>query len=65
MDLVQGLPKLPKGHDAIWVIVDGFTKSMHFLPVSMTFSQDKLAQLYVREIVKLYGVPLVLSQIVI
>ncbi|KAI3695447.1 hypothetical protein L1987_78444 [Smallanthus sonchifolius] len=34
------------------------TKSAHFLPIKETFSTDKLAQLYVNEIVTLQGVPL-------
>ena len=57
MDFVTGLPKSVKGHDAIWVIVDRLTKSSHFLPIKTTFSLDRLAQLYVMEIVRLHGVP--------
>ena len=57
MDFVSGLPKSVKGHDAIWVIVDRLTKSSHFLPIKTTFSLDRLAQLYVMEIVRLHGVP--------
>jgi hypothetical protein len=30
MDFVVGLPKAPSGQDAIWVIVDRLTKSVHF-----------------------------------
>ncbi|KAM5578041.1 hypothetical protein ABKV19_008388, partial [Rosa sericea] len=45
------------GNDGIWVIVDRLTKSAHFLAVKETFSIDKLAKLYVDEIVKLHGVP--------
>ena len=58
MDFVTGLLKLVKGHDAIWVIVDRLTKSSHFLPIKTTFSLDRLAQLYVMEIVRLHGVPI-------
>ena len=57
MDFVIGLLKSVKGHDAIWVIVDRLTKSSHFLPIKTTFSLDRLAQLYVMEIVRLHGVP--------
>ena len=46
-----------EGHDGIWVIVDRLTKSAHFLPVGKKFSLDKLAELYVSEIVRLHGVP--------
>ena len=57
MDFVSGLLRSPKGHDAIWVIVDRMTKSTHFLPIRMNYSLDQLAQLYVDEIVRLHGVP--------
>jgi hypothetical protein len=40
------------------VIIDRLTKSTHFLPFKITDSMEKLASMYVREIVKLYGVPL-------
>ena len=57
MDFVMGLPRTPKGHDPIWVIVDRLTKSAHFLPMKKNFSLARLAQLYVEEIVRLHGVP--------
>ena len=56
MDFVIGLPRTRRQHDAIWVIVDRLTKSAHFLPVSKDDPLDKLAQLYVEEIVRLHGV---------
>ena len=39
------------------MIVDRFTKSANFLPVNVEDSLEKLAQLYVDEIVRLRGVP--------
>ena len=57
MDFVSGLPRPPKGHEAIWVIVDRMTKIAHFIPVKMTYSLDQLAQIYIDEIVSLHGVP--------
>ena len=45
------------GHDTIWVIVDRLTKSAHFLPSRNSDSLDKLTQLYVREIIRLHGMP--------
>ena len=39
------------------VIVDRLTKSAHFLPVNVEDSLEKLAKLYVDEIVRLHGVP--------
>ncbi|KAJ9538155.1 hypothetical protein OSB04_030888, partial [Centaurea solstitialis] len=57
MDLITKLPKTPRGFDAIWVIVDRLTKSAHFLPIQESSSADKLADIFVREIVRLHGVP--------
>ena len=58
MDFVSGLPKSLGGNDAMWVIVDRLTKSAHFLPIRTTFTLDKLTSLYVKEIVRLHGVPI-------
>ena len=38
--------------------VDKLTKSAHFIPVRMDYSMDRLAELYVKEIVRLHDVPL-------
>jgi len=57
MDFVTGLPKSPQGHDAIWVIVDRLTKSAHFLPIQINYLMDKLAQVYLQEIIRIHGVP--------
>ncbi|XP_057478185.1 uncharacterized protein LOC130765707 [Actinidia eriantha] len=57
MDFVTALPRSQRQHDAVWVIVDRLTKSAHFLPIRMTDSVDVLGRLYVREIVKLHGIP--------
>ena len=57
MDFVVGLPRTQQGHDAVWVIIDRLTKSAHFLPVKVSYSLDKLAEVYIREVVRLHGVP--------
>ena len=58
MDFVVGLPKTMGKYDSIWVIVDRLTKSAHFIPVKVTYNEEKLAKLYILEIVRLHGVPL-------
>ena len=40
------------------MIVDRLTKFAHFLPINVEDSLEKLAQLYVDEIVRLHGVPI-------
>ncbi|GJT44269.1 putative reverse transcriptase domain-containing protein [Tanacetum coccineum] len=48
------------GHDAIWVIVDRLTKSAHFLPIREDFKMDRLARLYLSEIIVKHGVPILI-----
>ena len=57
MDFMVRLPKTKEGYDAIWVIVHRLTKSAHFLPVRTTYTMDRDAELYVKEIIRLHGVP--------
>ncbi|GKV34371.1 hypothetical protein SLEP1_g42748 [Rubroshorea leprosula] len=57
MDFVTGLARTLKGNDSVWVIVDRLTKSAHFLPYRTGTSIEKLANMYMEEIVKLHGVP--------
>ena len=58
MDFVSGLPRTSRGHNAVWVIVDRLTKSAHFLNMKTTDTLETLSKLYIREIVRLHGVPL-------
>ncbi|XP_019261852.1 PREDICTED: uncharacterized protein LOC109239725 [Nicotiana attenuata] len=58
MDFVVGLPQTLKIFDAVWVIVDRLTKYAHFIPVVTTYSSEWLAQIYIRDIVRLHGVPI-------
>ncbi|GMI69916.1 hypothetical protein HRI_000660900 [Hibiscus trionum] len=57
MDFVFGLPLTPSKKNLVSVIVDRLTKGAHFLVVHSTYTLDKLAQLYIAEIVRLQGVP--------
>ncbi|GJT00736.1 putative reverse transcriptase domain-containing protein [Tanacetum coccineum] len=57
MEFVVKLPRTSSRHDTICVIVDRLTKSAHFLAVCKDFKIDKLARLYINEIVARHGVP--------
>ena len=57
MDFVSVLPRTQRGHDTIWVIVDRLTKYAHFLTISMKYSLEKLAKLYLDKMVKLHRIP--------
>ncbi|GJY89354.1 putative reverse transcriptase domain-containing protein [Tanacetum coccineum] len=57
MDFVTKLLRTQGGNDTIWVIVDRLTKSAHFLPMRETNPMDKLARLYLKEVVTRHGIP--------
>ncbi|GJU08928.1 putative reverse transcriptase domain-containing protein [Tanacetum coccineum] len=57
MDFVTKLPKSPQGYDTIWVIVDRLTKSAIFVPMRETDPLEKLAKLYLKEVVARHGIP--------
>ena len=58
MDFVVGLPLTGRKHESVWVIVYRLTKLAHFLLVRTDYSLDKLAELYIKEIVRLHGIPI-------
>ena len=58
MDFVVGLPLTGRKNDSVWIVVDRLTKSAHFPPVRTDYSLDKLAELYIKEIVRLHGIPI-------
>ncbi|GKD51798.1 reverse transcriptase domain-containing protein, partial [Tanacetum coccineum] len=51
MDFVTKLPRSSQGYDTIWVIVDRLTKSAIFIPMKETDPLEKLARLYLKEVV--------------
>ncbi|GJS89063.1 putative reverse transcriptase domain-containing protein [Tanacetum coccineum] len=59
MDFVTKFPRTSSGHYTIWVIVDRFTKSAHFLPMREDYKMDRLARLYLNKIVARHGTELV------
>ncbi|GJT50066.1 retrotransposon protein, putative, ty3-gypsy subclass [Tanacetum coccineum] len=60
MDFVTKLSRTNSLHDAIWVIIDRLTKSAHFLPIREDFKMDRLAKLYLSEIIAKHGVPILI-----
>ena len=55
MDFIMKLPKTERGVDSIWVIVDRLTKRAHFNMIAESISTEKLADIYVREVVVRHG----------
>ncbi|GJU95103.1 putative reverse transcriptase domain-containing protein [Tanacetum coccineum] len=58
MDFMTKFPRTSSGHDTIWVIMDRLTKSAHFLPMHEDYKMERLARLYLNEIVARHGVPI-------
>ena len=56
MDFASGFPLTQQKHDSVWVIVDRLIKSAHFIPIRIDYSMDRLAKLYVDEIMWLHDV---------
>ncbi|XP_075489670.1 uncharacterized protein LOC142528506 [Primulina tabacum] len=57
MDFVTHLLRTSRHFDAIWVIVDRFSKSAHFIPYERTYSYKKMARLDIENVVRHHGVP--------
>ncbi|GJS90878.1 putative nucleotidyltransferase, ribonuclease H [Tanacetum coccineum] len=60
MDFVTNLPKTSQVYNTIWVIVDRLTKSAIFTPMRETDPMDKLARIYLKEVVTRHGIPVLI-----
>jgi hypothetical protein len=59
MDFVEGLPK-SHGKDVTLVVVDRLTKYAHFLPLAHPYTVQKIAHIFIDNILKLHGPPTVI-----
>lgn len=57
IDFMLGLSENFKKWNSIWVIVDRLNKLAYFILVRVDYNATKLGKIYVKEIVRLHGVP--------
>ncbi|CCO34997.1 Retrotransposable element Tf2 155 kDa protein type 2 [Rhizoctonia solani AG-1 IB] len=55
-DFIVKLPKC-RGNNSILVVVDGFSKMVHFIPCKETATAEDIAQLFLEHVWKLHGTP--------
>ncbi|GJV79727.1 putative reverse transcriptase domain-containing protein [Tanacetum coccineum] len=60
MDFINKLLRTSSRHDSIWVIVDRMTKLAHFLAIREDYKIERLARLYINEIIARHGVPVLI-----
>jgi hypothetical protein len=54
---ITKLPRIVKQHDSIMVVVDKLTKAAHFIPMKTTHKAANIAEIYMKKIYRLHGVP--------
>ena len=56
MDFITALPKVARNFDSIFVVVNWLTKVAHLILTQIAASTSNIAQLFVKEIVRIHGV---------
>ena len=57
MDFMIGLPKSKKKKDSIFVVIDKFSKSAHFILVKSNYKAVNIADIFLKNIFRLHGIP--------
>jgi hypothetical protein len=57
MDFITSLPRSSKKNDSIMVVVDKLSKETHFILVKSTYKEINIADIFMKEIFRLHGIP--------
>ena len=60
MDFIMELPNNFRQHHSIMVVVEKLSKAAHFIPVKSTYKAVNIADIFMKEIFKLHGIPKVI-----
>ena len=57
MNFIIGFPRTSRQHESIMVVVDRLSKVAHFIVVKSTNSASEVAQVFIKDLLRLHGVP--------
>ena len=60
LDFITGFPRNQNQNDSIRVIIDKLSKAAHFIPVKTTYKAVNIAEIFMKQIFHLHGIPKVI-----
>ena len=60
LDFITGLPRNKNLNDLIMVFVDKLSKVTHFIPLKTTYKDANIANIFMKQIFRLHGIPKVI-----
>jgi len=57
MDFITSFPRTSRQHDSIMVVLEKLRKVAHFISLKSTYSTSYVAHAFIKDVVRLHGVP--------